>query len=125
MNGQSAAAAQILLRMKAAFPNRLYVEIARHGVDEERRIEAALIDLAYAHDVPLVATNEAFFGNADMYDAHDALLCIAQGTVVAERNRRRLTPQYRFKMPAEMKALIAPDIQRWEKVARDAGMPKQ
>jgi DNA polymerase-3 subunit alpha len=107
LNGQNAAAEELLLRMKAAFPNRLYVEIARHGTDEERRIEAGLIDLAYALDVPLVATNEAFFGNADMYDAHDALLCIAQGTVVAERNRRRLTPQYRFKTPAEMKALFA------------------
>ena len=107
LNGQNAAAEALLLRMKAAYGNRLYVEIARHGVDEERRIEAALVELAYAHDLPLVATNEAFFGNADMYDAHDALLCIAQGTVVAERNRRRLTPEYRFKTPAEMKALFA------------------
>ena len=107
LNGQAAAAEALLRRLEAAYGNRLYVEIARHGVDEERRIEAALVDLAYAHDLPLVATNEAFFGNADMYDAHDALLCIAQGTVVAERNRRRLTPEYRFKTPAEMKALFA------------------
>ena len=107
LNGQTAAAEALLLRLKAAFGDRLYVEIARHGTDEERRIESGLLDLAYTHDVPLVATNEAFFGNADMYDAHDALLCIAQGTVVAERNRRRLTPQYRFKTPAEMKALFA------------------
>ncbi len=107
LNGQNAAAEALLLRLNAAFANRLYIEIARHGTDEERRVEPALIDLAYAHDVPLVATNEAFFGNADMYDAHDALLCIAKGTVVAERNRRRLTPQYRFKTPAEMKALFA------------------
>ncbi len=107
LNGQGAAAAALLLRLKAAFGDRLYVEIARHGIDEERRIEAGFVELAYAHDVPLVATNEAFFGNADMYDAHDALLCIASGTVVADRNRRRLTPQYRFKTPAEMKALFA------------------
>jgi DNA polymerase III subunit alpha len=107
LNGQAAAATALLQRLKAVFGDRLYVEIARHGVDAERRAEAGLIELAYAHDVPLVATNEAFFGNADMYDAHDALLCIASSTVVAERDRRRLTPEYRFKTPAEMKALFA------------------
>ncbi|MGH7004547.1 MAG: DNA polymerase III subunit alpha, partial [Alphaproteobacteria bacterium] len=93
--------------LKELFPARLYVEIARHGIDAERRIEAALIELAYAHDVPVVATNEAFFGNANMYDAHDALLCIASSTVVADRQRRRLSPEHRFKSPAEMKALFA------------------
>jgi len=107
VNGQSAAAEALLVRMKAMFGDRLYVEIGRHGSDDERRIEAALIELAYSHDVPLVATNEAFFGDATMYDAHDALLCIAAGTVVAERQRRRLTAEYRFKSPVEMKAMFA------------------
>jgi len=107
LNGQAQAAEAALLRLKAAFGDRLYLEIARHGTEAERRIEAALIDLAYAHDVPLVATNEAFFGSANMYDAHDALLCIATGTVVADRQRKRLSPEFRFKNPAEMKALFA------------------
>jgi DNA polymerase-3 subunit alpha len=107
LNGQQAAADAALARLASAFPGRLYVEVARHGAEEERRIEAALLDLAYAHDLPLVATNEAFFGDATMYDAHDALLCIAQSSVVAERERRRLSPEYRFKSPAEMRALFA------------------
>jgi len=57
--------------------------------------------------VPLVATNEAFFPDASLYEAHDALLCIAEGTYVGEVNRRRLTPDHSFKSPEEMEALFA------------------
>jgi len=71
------------------------------------RIEGDLIDLAYRHKAPLVASNDVYFGEEDMYDAHDALLCIADKTVIAEQNRRRLTPDHRFKSAAEMRALFA------------------
>ena len=48
---------------KRLFPGRLYVEVMRHGVEDEDAIEGALLDLAYAHDLPLVATNEAYFAD--------------------------------------------------------------
>ncbi len=51
----------------------------RHGLPEEARSEPGLVDLAYAHDLPLVATNNAYFPDRDFYEAHDALLCIARG----------------------------------------------
>ena len=84
---------------------QVYVELQRHGTAAERQTEAALIELAYSKHVPLVATNEAFFSDADMYEAHDALLCIAQGLPIAEPKRRRLTPDHRFKSAEEMRAL--------------------
>ena len=105
--GQAAAAEERLERLKALFPGRLYVELMRHGLEIEDRIEPALIDLADRHDLPLVATNDAFFADEDMYAAHDALLCIASGSYVAEQERRRLTPNHRFKSAEEMKALFA------------------
>ena len=74
---------------------------------EEARSEAGLVDLAYAHDLPLVATNDAYFPDRDFYEAHDALLCIAQGRVVADPDRRRLTPDHYFRPAAEMRALFA------------------
>jgi DNA polymerase-3 subunit alpha len=107
LDGQRHAAEATLGRLQALFPGRLYVELMRHGLDGEARIEGALIDLAYARDLPLVATNECFFADADMYEAHDALLCIAQGRVLADQDRRRATPEHRFKSPAEMRALFA------------------
>ena len=101
------AAEEVLLRLKAAFPGRLYIELMRHGLPAEAAVEPRLIDLAYAHDLPLVATNEAFFSGPDMYEAHDALICIAEGTYVSEDERRRLTPDHCFKSAEEMRVLFA------------------
>ncbi len=105
--GQTEAAEAMLLTLKAAFPGRLYVELQRHGMQEEARSEAGLVDLAYAHDVPLVATNNAYFPDREFHEAHDALLCIAQGRVVADPDRGRLTPDHYFRPAAEMRLLFA------------------
>src|SRR5437016_626934 len=105
--GQAEAAEAALAALKEIFPGRLYIELMRHGLPEEARCEAGLIDLAYAHDLPLVATNDAHFPDRDFYEAHDALLCIAQGRAVADDDRRRLTPEHFFRPAAEMRALFA------------------
>src|SRR5271154_4839368 len=105
--GQPEAAGQMLDRLKAIFGDRLYVELQRHGLAEERASEDLIIELAYAKDLPLVATNDAHFGKADMYEAHDALLCIADGTYVSQEDSRRLTRENRFKTAAEMAAQFA------------------
>ncbi|MCH8001041.1 MAG: DNA polymerase III subunit alpha, partial [Proteobacteria bacterium] len=107
LDGQDEAAEAALRGLARIFPGRLYVEVMRHGLAEEARIEDRLVDLAYALDLPLVATNEVFFAEAEMYEAHDALLCIAEGTYVGEAERRRLTPEHRFKSAAEMAELFA------------------
>ena len=104
---QKSAAEALFLRLKSTFGDRLYVELMRHGTEEEARIEPALLDLAYRHDVPLVATNDVYFADASMFEAHDALICIAGGTTVAEPKRRRFTPEHRFKSAEEMKVLFA------------------
>ncbi len=106
-DGQAAAAETALRRLKSMFGDRLYVELMRHGLDAERRIEPALIDLAYANDIPLVATNDVFFLNAEMVEAQDVLLCVADGVTTGTEDRRRLTPEHRFKSPAEMRELFA------------------
>src|SRR5262249_38745565 len=105
--GQRPAAEAKLDELLQLFPDRLYVELMRHGLDEERRIEPALVEMADARGLPLVATNDCFFADDTMYEAHDALLCIAEGTYVGEDNRRRATPDHRFKSAAEMRALFA------------------
>src|ERR1700686_3635571 len=94
-------------RRASLFGDRLYVELQRHGIEKERRVEAGLIDLAYAKGLPLVATNEPYFATADDYEAHDALLCIAGGRLIADTDRDQLTPDHRFKTRAEMAVLFA------------------
>ncbi len=98
--GRAATLAQL-------FPSRLYVEIQRHGLSTERAIEPRLLDLAYRASLPLVAANEVFFAAISDYEAHDALICIAEGTVVSDGARRQLSPEHRFKTRAEMIALFA------------------
>jgi DNA polymerase-3 subunit alpha len=105
--GQRPAAEAMLAQLAGLFPDRLYVELMRHGLEDEKRIEPALVEMADAMNLPLVATNECFFADDSMYEAHDALLCIAAGTYVSEENRRRVTPEHRFKSAAEMRALFA------------------
>ena len=106
-DGQGPAAEAMCKRLSDMFPGRFYIEIQRHGTAVERQTEAGLLKLAYDHNIPLVATNDAYFATADMYEAHDALLCIAGGTYVAERERRRLTEHHHFKSAAEMRQLFA------------------
>ena len=106
-DGQLQAASEMLERLDAAFPGRLYIELVRHGLELERRIEGDLIELAYERALPLVATNDVYFAGADMFEAHDALICIADGTHVSEAKRRRFTPEHRFRSAAEMRALFA------------------
>ena len=105
--GQCALAglrAEALLRL---FGDRLYVELQRHGTASEKQVEPGLLDLAYSMHLPIVATNEPFFARREDYEAHDALICIAEGRLLVETDRRQLTPEHRFKTRAEMAALFA------------------
>ncbi|MBV8512003.1 MAG: DNA polymerase III subunit alpha, partial [Xanthobacteraceae bacterium] len=93
--------------LKQIFGDRLYIELQRHGLPAERATEPHLIDLAYTQGIALVAANQPYFGAADDYEAHDALICIAEGRPIAETDRRQLTAEHRFKTRTEMVALFA------------------
>ncbi|MDP2205498.1 MAG: PHP domain-containing protein, partial [Alphaproteobacteria bacterium] len=103
---RAAEAEKLLLRMKEIYQDRLYIELERHGTAEEVAVEDALLDLAYAHNVPIVATNNCFFDEPSMYEAHDALLCIAESAYVQDNNRRKVTPEHYFKSAEQMAELF-------------------
>ena len=105
--GRTGEAESWLLRLKALFPDRLYVELQRHTPDESAATEASLIDLAYQHDVPLVATNEPYFLDPDMHKAHDVLLAMSESTYVLEKDRRKLSLHHYFKSSEEMVKLFS------------------
>ena len=111
--GHTDRAEALLKSLSEEFSDRLYVELQRHpeagGFPEaEIATERGLIELAYALDLPLVATNDVYFPKSEMFEAHDALLCIAQGAYVDQQaDRRRLTDQHYFKSPEEMATLFA------------------
>ncbi|MBV2358798.1 DNA polymerase III subunit alpha [Thalassococcus sp. CAU 1522] len=112
--GQAAAAQTLLTRLHGIYHDRLYVELQRHPGEDgsapeaERLTERGFVEMAYEMGLPLVATNDVYFPKSDMYEAHDALICIAEGAYVDQQEpRRRLTPQHYFKSPQEMAVLFA------------------
>ena len=111
--GAGTAAKAKLQQFLDIFQDRLYVELQRHpgenGLPEaEHATERGFIELAYEMDIPLVATNDVYFPNSKMYEAHDALICIAEGAYVDQQTpRRRLTAQHYFKSSQEMATLFA------------------
>ena len=105
--GRMPEAETLLAQFAEAFPGRCMMELHRHGRAIEQAVEPGLTSLADRFRLPLVATNECFFATPDMYEAHDALLCIAEGRQMSEQNRRRVTPEHWFKPAADMRALFA------------------
>ncbi|WP_010140311.1 DNA polymerase III subunit alpha [Oceanicola sp. S124] len=111
--GHRPEAQALLQRFAQIYPDRLYVELQRHPEDgglpqPEKLTERGFVEMAYAMELPLVATNDVYFPTPDMYEAHDALICIAEGSYVDQQEpRRRLTAQHYFKSPQEMATLFA------------------
>ncbi len=102
--GRGEVAEARLQSLSGLFGDNLNIELQRQGLADERQVESALIDLACRHSLGLVATNEPYFGDAADHEAHDALLCIAEGTFVGVEERRHVTPHNRFLSRAEMVA---------------------
>ena len=101
------AAHHLLQQLAAIFGPNLYIELQRYTDFETPHVEDALVEYAYAHDLPLVATNQCFFVHGDEFRAHDALICIADGTYVDQTDRRQYTIDHRLKSPEEMLTLFA------------------
>ncbi len=105
--GKTVEASAALAEMLRVFGDRFYVELQRHGLPKQAAAEPGLVNWAYDHDVPLVATNDVYFVKESFYDAHDALLCISDGSFVGQDERRRVTPEHWFKPAADMRKLFS------------------
>lgn len=106
LKGRLADARTELSTLAAAYPGRCYVEITRHGTQEEIKTEPDLLTLAYELGLPVVATHDARFLKPDDVTAHDALMCIANGEYLGQDDRKRVQPEQYLKTAAEMEALF-------------------
>ena len=107
--GQPAKADAYCDRLHALFPGRLYIELSRRGDAVEEAAEKGLIALAYARDIPLVATNPAQYSDPSFHAAHDALLCIANSAYIESNDRPTSSPEAWLK-PGTMMAELFADI---------------
>ena len=107
IQGQDVRAKETLLKFKEMFPKRLYVELQRHNLEQERQSEARQIALAYELELPLVATNAARFHKREDFPAYEVLCCIEQGVRLGHPRQRKSTEEHYFKPPEEMHKLFA------------------
>jgi DNA polymerase-3 subunit alpha len=106
LKGRLADARTELATLAAAYPGRCYVELTRHGTHDEIRSEPDLLQLAYEHALPVVATHDARFMKPEDATAHDALMCIANGEYLGQEDRRRVQPTQYLMSAGEMEALF-------------------
>ena len=98
---------QILSTLKDSFKDRLYIEIQRHNEFQEKNFENYLLNISKSFQLPLIATQEIFYINEDMYEAHDALICIGEKNFVDDKNRFKYNNQHYFKSQEELKKLYS------------------
>lgn len=107
LGGKNDTAEKFLLELNSYFTDHIYIEITRHGFQEEERIESQLIDLGLKHNIPFVATNDVYFLDQSMHEAHEVLLCISEGKYISEDDRRTSCTEYCFKSQDEMEELFS------------------
>jgi DNA polymerase-3 subunit alpha len=106
-DGQQAKADAYLDQLQALFPERLYVELSRRHNPVEAAAEGRLIDLAYARNLPIVATNPAAYADLGFHAAHDAMLCIAKSAYVESADRVSSSPDAWLKDAGAMQEMFA------------------
>ncbi|MBI4365859.1 MAG: DNA polymerase III subunit alpha [Deltaproteobacteria bacterium] len=85
-----------------------YLELMRHGLEDQAKVNAGLLDLARQCGLPVVATNDCHYLEQAHAAAHDALLCIQTGKTIADAQRMRMqSDQFYLRTPDEMAALFA------------------
>jgi DNA polymerase-3 subunit alpha len=98
---------QLFQELTSIFGDRLYVELMRHNLPEQKTLEPQFLALARTHKLPIVATNDVFFATKDMFVAYDALLCISEGRFLYDQDREHASDQKFFKSSDEMATLFA------------------
>lgn len=113
LNVGEVQAEESLLWYKDLFGEDLYIELIRHGVEEEERVNATLLEFHKKHQIKVVATNDTYYLEKTDAAAHDVLLCVKDGelrsTPIGRGRGFRYgleNQEYYFKTPDEMKTLF-------------------
>ena len=98
---------ELYSKLKLAYGDKFYLEIQRHGDQNEISFEKFNLSLSSKLEIPIIATNEVFYSNKDMYEAHDALICIKNKTYINEKNRIKYSNQHYLKNNSEILELFS------------------
>ena len=97
----------ILSSLKNSFQDRLYLEVQRHNEQQEKNFENFLLNTSKSLNLPLIATQEVFYLHQDMYEAHDALICIGEKNFMDDKHRLRYNNQHYLKSQKELEKLYS------------------
>ncbi len=97
----------IYTKLKSKYEDRFYIEIQRHGDQNEIAFEKFNLSNSLNLEIPLIATNEVYYLDKNMHEAHDALICIKNKTYINEKNRIKYSNQHYLKNNSEMSELFA------------------
>ena len=101
---------ELYSKLKLKYNDKFYLEIQRHGDQNEIEFEKFNLSKSIDLKIPIIATNEVFYIDKNMHEAHDALICIKNKTYVNEKNRERFSDQHYLKNNLEMSELFS-DLQ--------------
>ena len=107
LNGQQNLAVSYAKQLLEIFGNRFYIEIQRHGLEEEIKTEPEFLKIAQDLNIPIVATNDVSFAADSDYEAEDALSCVLGQTKVIDPERSRKSSEQYFKSAEQMTELFS------------------
>ena len=96
---------KLIEKIKSYFKDRLYIEIQRHGENQEANYENYLLKLSSLYSLPIIAAQEVYYLDPSMAEAHDALICIGEKQFIDDRNRFRYSDQHYLKKNTELQRL--------------------
>ena len=108
LRGDLEQATSLAGRLQEIFgKDRLFVELQDHGLENQRKTNPQLVDIARRLGAPLLATNDSHYPHREDAVAHDALLCVQTGATLADDKRFRFEgDQHYLKTSAEMRELF-------------------
>ncbi len=104
--GKFAEIEEIYKLIKKNYGDNFYIEIQRHNDQNEKSFENYNLNLSKKLNLPIIATQEIYYLNKSMHDAHEALICIGQKTYLNDKNRLSFSDQHYFKSSDEMNKLF-------------------
>ena len=97
----------IISKLSKSFPDDFYIEIQRHNDLNEKEFENFNLNISKKFNLPIIASNEVYYLDQNMFEAHDALMCIGEKKYVNDSNRLKLSNQHYFKSSDEMIQLFS------------------
>jgi len=97
----------LIKKLNNIFTDNFYLEIQRHNDEGEKLFERFLLNTSEKLQLPIIATHEVFYLDQEMYEAHDAYLCVGEKTYVNVKDRRKYTNSHYLKTSEEMYQLFS------------------